>query len=229
MKQNIIKSVVVILALGMAVECVASEVAGDHLVPMKENFGSSARYEQLWRQKLLVTSGEVARFVGLPGTSGVETAISVYRSADKKGSLPGNYWVTATQASERLWDCIEPGAKAKTDPKTISIARCDAPITESTALSVHRLWLSMLSQSHPQRNSKEIILDSSREVFSATDNNNRVLTAQLLNAPGKNTKKLVNIALSLLEYCGVPIEQRAVVARNVEKQAVFLLKRLGSP
>jgi hypothetical protein len=225
MKQYVVKSIAVIFALGVAMECMGSESEVDHLVPIKEQFGSSARYDRLWRQKLLVTSGEVARFVGLPGTSGVETAVSVYRFADRKESLPGNYWVTATQASQRLWDSIDQ-AKVKTKAKRISIVRCDAPLTESTALSIHRLWVSMLAQSRPQTNRNEIILDSSREIFSATDDHNRVLMAQVLSAPGRNTKKLIDIALSLLEYCGVPVEQRALVARKIEKQALLLSKQL---
>jgi hypothetical protein len=226
MKRLFLTRIVLTLYLGLTLNCRASS-QDDHLVPMAKAAESSARYQQLWRQKLLVTSGEVARFVGLPGNSGLETAVSVYRASGKKGSLPGNYWVTATQASQRLWNCVVPGAKGRIDANMIRIVRCDAPITESTAIAVHKSWLAMLSHARPQTNSNEILVDSSREIFSAVDDRNRVLEAQLPGAPGKSTMMLINMALSLLEYCGAHSDQRASIAGNIEKQAGILVRRVA--
>lgn len=196
----------------------------DHLVPVHEALGSSAAYQQLWQQKLLLTPGETARFVGLPGTTGVETAVSIYQAPGKENSLPGNYWVTATQASDRLWNCVE----GSVDPKTIRVERCDAPIEESIALAIHKLWLAMLSQSRPQQKSNEIVVDSSREIFSATNSNGIVLEGESSTAPKQNTKALVSIAASLMEYCDAPAAKRAELTHNIKKTTSNLLVRVGS-
>lgn len=61
----------------------------DHLVPLKDRHGVLAEYEQAWRQVLLVTPAEVARFVSVPGSANVETVVSVYRAQGKKGLYRG--------------------------------------------------------------------------------------------------------------------------------------------
>lgn len=217
----------VAFCFGKAPDCHASRSSRDYLVPVQKALGLSAAYEELWRQKLLVTPGEIARFVGLPGTVGVETTISVYREPGKEGSLPGNYWVTATQASERLWNCVESGDQGQVDPNTITVKRCDAPVGESTALVMQKIWLAMLSQSRPQRQLHEIPVDSSREIFSAEDSEGRVLQGESSTAPKENTKALISIALSLLEYCGADVLGRATIAADIEKAASNLLERVA--
>jgi hypothetical protein len=147
------------LGLCMTPTCCASGSDEDHLAPVEEALGSRAAYEQLWRGKLLVTPGEVARFVGLPGTVGVETTVSVYQAPGKKDSLAGNYWVTATQASERLWNSVESAAERKIDLETIHVERCDSPIEASTARVVHDLWLAMLARTRPQDANNQIVVD----------------------------------------------------------------------
>jgi|ERR1700674_654716 len=226
MRQSFVAQLAATLCLCMILDCRAFSSAKDHLVPVEKAVGSRAAYERLVEQKLLVTAGDVARFVGFPGTVGVETAVSIYRAPGKKDSLAGNYWITATQASERLWNCIAPDAERKSDPKTIQVVRCDAPIAESTALAAHNVWLAMLSRSRPGRNVNEIVVDSSREIFSATNSSGRMLQGESSTVPKENTKALLNIALSLLEYCGTPVDQRATVGRNIEKAASDLLKRV---
>lgn len=220
-------------ALLMATLCLCTSLSNrasgsdaDHLVPVEKALGTRAAYGELWQQKLLLTPGEVARFVGLPGTVGVETAVSVYRTPGKKDSLAGNYWVTATQASERLWNCVERPGERKVDSNTIHIERCDAPIAKSTAIAVHKVWLAMLSQARPARHSNEIVLDSSREIFSATDSQGNVLQAESSTDPQANSRALIDIALTFLEYCGAPVEQRMSIAHKIEREASNLLKRL---
>jgi hypothetical protein len=197
----------------------------DHLVPINKPIGSSAAYEQLWKQKLLVTPGDIATFVGLPGSSGVETAVSVYRVPGKDGSLPGNYWVTATQSRDRLWNRIGPGG-ATADLTNIDILKCDAPITESAAIAVRKSWLAVLSKTRPQRESNVIRVDSSRELFSVVDDHGTLLEGQNLDDPTANVRGLIDVALSLLEYCGVPADRRPAHARKIEKAASGLLGRI---
>lgn len=228
MRPPFVTQIVLALCIGISPECRASSPEEDHLVPLKEVVGSSAAYQELWQRKLLLTPGETARFVSLPGTVGVETAISVYQAPGKENSLPGNYWVTATQASERLWNSVAPGAENRTDPQTIRVERCDAPIAEATALALHKLWVTMLSQSRPQQKSNEIVVDSSREIFSAANSSGIVLEGESSISPKQNTKALISIAASLLEYCDAPAGKRAELTSNIEKTTSKLLARVAS-
>src|SRR5207237_4910802 len=126
----------------------------------KEANGLSAVYRQVWQRQLLVTPGDVARFVGLPGTGNVETTVSIYRKPGKNNSLPGDYWVAVTQASGSLWRAVE----SKTDPTTIGVQRCDAPIPESIAVAVHKAWLAMLTQPKLRKTSG-LYVHSSQEII----------------------------------------------------------------
>jgi hypothetical protein len=226
MRPPFVTQIVLALCIGISPESRASSPDEDHLVPLKEVLGSSAAYQELWQRKLLLTPGETARFVSLPGTVGVETAISVYQAPGKENALPGAYWVTVTQASERLWNSVAPGAENRTDPQTIGVERCDAPIAEATALALHKVWVTMLSQARPQKRSNEIIVDSSREIFSATNSSEIVLQGESSTAPKQNTKALVSIAASLMDYCEAPVAKRAELMRNIEKATSKLLARV---
>ena len=228
MRPSFVTQTVLALCVGISLECRASRLDEDHLVPVKEAVGSSATYQELWQRKLLLTPGETARFVSLPGTVGVETVISVYRTPGKENSLPGNYWVTVTQASEQLWNCVGPGPEDRVDPQTIRVERCDAPIAEATALALHKVWLTMLSQSRPQRKANEILVDSSREIFSATDPTGMVFQAESSTAPKQNTKALISIAASLMDYCDAPAAKRAELTRKIEETTSKLLARIAS-
>ncbi len=200
---------------------------GDHLVPVPEAYGSAAAYQKLWQAKLLVTPGDVARFVGLPGTVGEETAVSVYQKTNKTGAGTDDYWLTVTQASKRIWDAVPaPGVEKATDPQTIAIQRCDTPLPESTAVAIHKVWLRMLSRTKPERDLENTLVEGSREIFSATDSNGVIMRGQRSSDPKKDTLALVALATSLMEYCSAPVSERPEQARKIEKDASALLKRL---
>jgi hypothetical protein len=93
---------------------------------------------------------------------------------------------------------------------------------------MHKTWLAMLSQSRPQRNSRKIPVDSSREIFSAVNSEGRVLQGESSNTPKENTRALLNIALSLLQYCGADTAERATIVTDIEKTASDLLGRVAS-
>lgn len=93
--------------------------------------GSLEAYRTFWQKKLLVTPGDVARFVWLPGLTGEESSMSIYR-ANKAGE-PNHYVVTGTYASKRLWSYFTPGAR---------LGRADsAPLGEVTLRFLKRVRL----------------------------------------------------------------------------------------
>jgi hypothetical protein len=224
MRPSFITQIVLALCVGISLDCRASRPDEDHLVPLKEAYGLSAVYHQVWERQLLVTPGNVARFVSLPGTGDVETAISIYRKSGENGSLRGSdYWVTVTQASESLWRAVE----SKTDPTTIRVQRCDTPISESTAVAVHKAWMAMLAQTKAQQKSG-ISVDSSQEIFSAAKPDGAILEAESPLTPKQNTKALIDIALSFMEYCDAPVAKRAQITSKIEKAVSKLLARVES-
>jgi hypothetical protein len=210
------------LLSGLASHSSGARTTWDYLVPVEKETGSGAAYEKVWREKLLVTNGELARFVGLPGNVGEETSVSVYRRTGQSGD--GQYWLTATQASKRLWDAIE----GTLDAKAVGVQRCDAPLPESTALAIHRVWIAMLSQVRPEPKSEQsIAVDTSTEIFSAAGSDGRLLQGQLSSEPGKNSSALLQLAFSLMKYCDVPQSERANKAREIEREATDLLNRVS--
>lgn len=220
---------VVTVSLGVSHRSVcAAQLSEDHLIPADDFLANESRkeYRKLWEQKLLVTPGDTARFIGLPGTFGEETAVSVYQ-ASKDGGMPGGYWVTATQATTSLWNHLQgPGGKPTMDARAIPIQRCDAPLPESTACTVRDVWRALLLQTRPEPDSGTIGLDGSTEIVSATTSTGATLRARVPDEPGSNTLALVNIANSLMRYCDIPAAERPELARQIEKAATELLMRI---
>ena len=125
----------------------APKSENDHLVPIPKYSGAPGIYRKLCYDKLFVTPSETARFMQLPGSLEVETAVSLYRDSRKIDGLPGGYWLTLTQPSTPLFGSVPyVDVKKPVDLKTIQIRRCDAPLRESAALAVHDLWMKMLKQ-----------------------------------------------------------------------------------
>jgi hypothetical protein len=216
-----------VLLLGvLGSQAVAGSFAGDHLIPLKKPFdarGPELAYRTLWQRKLLVTGGEVARSVHLPGNVGVETVVSVYRGDSERGA---GYYVTATQASRSLWDCVAPDAKKPVNADSIRIVRADAPLPTSTAVIVGKVWVAMLRRTREGRKADKIWLDSSKEIFSAVAPDGRMLLGELRGLGERRTSALSNLAGSLFQYCGAPVSQRPQIARSIEEAAAALLKEI---
>jgi hypothetical protein len=187
-----------------------------------EQDGLGATYRKLYEQKLLVTSGDVARYVFLPGLKGEEKSVSVYRAASKKGGMPGDYWVTATKSSGTLWSCVPETEDPVDDLRTIRIQRRDAPLPESTALAIHKLWLAKLAGTRPPPGN-EIQGDSDTMIFSATNSAGVVLRAEAHDLQ-KNNLALIGPGETLVEYCTMSASVRTQVARKIEKWALRLAK-----
>lgn len=209
----------------------------DHLIPVYsyyfEKVGPGAEYRRLWEKKLFVSNGKVARSVYLPADSGTEAVVSIDQQRNKQGSLPGGYWVTTTQPSKQLWSFIPTGEekltnKAVADPNEIQVRRCDAPLTESTALAVRRVWLEMLHQTRSLPSEQKSV-DSSTEIFSAVDSDGTLLQGQIPIGAKQNTLALFDIANMLAEYCELSPSERPQMAAKIEKMALDLLSRIVPP
>jgi hypothetical protein len=207
---------------------VAAAQTNDHLVPVIRYLGSAALYRKLWEQKLFVTPGDIARYVQLPGAAGREVAVSLYKQSKRGDRLPGDYWATTTQPAVPLSECIPAaGVDKPIDAQIVEIRRWDAPLPESTALAIHKLWLAMLSGIGPEPEPDVIPVDSSTEIFFATDAKGRVLEAQTPVNPKEHTLGLVKIGNLLIDYCSASASARAKLASDIEKEALALLNRVS--
>jgi hypothetical protein len=229
LKQILVSSILIAIAWSNARDNLsAAALANDYLGPVDRTFEQNelgAAYRRLYEKKLLRTPGDVARFIFLPVLNGEERVASVYHSLDKKSALPGGYWVTATQSSMSLWDCVKPGVTAAIDPRTIRVRRRDAPLPESTARALHEVWLAMLTATRSMP-TNEIPNESDTMIFSATNADGTILRAQAYGFSDKN-RALIELGDGLVQYCDVPASDRLEVARKIEKAAVALLKRIS--
>lgn len=205
-----------------------SDTTPDHLIAVEKEFGQGAVYQKLWQQKLLVTPGDVAQFVHLPGNVGEEAAVSIYRNLSRKNGKYGGYWLTVTQASDWLWKCVPGAVEHPIDPRAVAVRRCDIPLPESTALVVRKVWLAMLLAVRPYPASDATSLDRSSEIFFATNSDGSVLRGQIpARSLTKNNSALFHIANLLAGYCDVPASQHAKYAREIEDAASTLLKKVA--
>jgi hypothetical protein len=137
-------------------ECLARE--GARSIIDRE---SRPRYEA----KLCVTPDEVARYVFLTNAyyDGDHSA-AVYRAPGKKGSLPGDYWITATVAA----------VSTRGPRRNVSVRRYDVPLPQSVASALHELWVTTLEQTPTD---EDAIPEAPTEIFSAMKNNGGRLRA----------------------------------------------------
>ncbi len=212
----------------------AAPLGNDHLVPLSEyrfQRGPGAEYRKLWQRKLLVTPGNVARFAHIPGFAQPEVVVCVDKRPNQKEGLPGGYWVTFTEASESLWNCIPTGDEKFTgrgvaDARAVKVRRCDAPLPETTARTICTLWLKMLTKSTPLPE-RCFGVDSPTENFAAINPDGRLLEAEAPSCESKNTSELIRIGFLLLDYCNADNGKRAELARKIEDRASALLARVS--
>jgi hypothetical protein len=229
------------LCIVAAVFCFGSSSArlaasnDDHLVPLSEyelaGTGSGAQYRRLWQQKLLVTPGNVARFARIPGFAAPEVVVCIDKRSAQRGGLPSGYWVTFTEASESLWNCIPTGDEKFTgrgvaNARAAKVRRCDAPLPETTARTIHTLWLKMLTKATPLPE-RCFGVDSPTENFAAINSDGRLLEAEGPSCESKNTSELIRIGFLLLDYCNIDSGKRPELARKIEDRASALLARVS--
>lgn len=207
---------------------VTAAQTNDHLVPVVKYLGSAPLYRKLWEQKLFITPGDIARYVQLPGATGREVAVSMYKQSKGKNGLAGDYWATATEPSVPLSECVpSAGVEKRIDPQSVEIRRWDAPLPESTAAAIHKLWLAMLSKTGPEPEPDAIPVDSTTEIFFATDAKGKVLEAQTPVSPKEDTVALVKIGNLLIDYCFASVQERDKLSSEIEREALALLNHIA--
>jgi hypothetical protein len=209
----------------LAFSSASGETADGHLVPVvRDEFWTA--YRKIWELKLLVSSGDIARFVHFPAAADVQSAVAVYQERARAGAMPGDYWVTLTKPSVSLSDfmsreLLNDAARLK----AVTTSRWDAPLPASTAKAINKLWLAMLSQTGPDPNEGRPV-DSSTEIFCAKDETGKLREAQAPKDQTPNTSAAVQIGFMLLDYPVAKKSQRSKLAAEIEKATRDLLERV---
>jgi hypothetical protein len=171
----------------------------------------------LYERKLFLTPDEVARYVFLTNRyDDGDRSAAVYRARRKKGALPGNYWLTATEAADSV----------RGDHRNVRVRRYDTPIPAPTANLVHELWLAVLEQS---RTDEEAIPCAPTEVLYVTTVGGvrlKGVTVRVSVDEESFCFALLNLGQSLIEYAKLPASGRAEAARKIEEESHRLLKRV---
>jgi hypothetical protein len=178
-----------------------------------------ADYVALYEKELFVTPGKMARFVQLPGPIN-QPEISVALDKRSKGS---GYILTATKPTKILAELVPREKNVRLPALLVPVVRKDAPIPKSTALAVHKLWLTMLRRRVPP---KFVIGEGTTEIFSAVGPDGKRLHAALPPGAGKTTLELAKIGFLLFDYCYDPVSERAKKAREIEKKVSSLQRRV---
>jgi hypothetical protein len=167
-----------------------------------------------YERKLFVTPDEVARYMFLTNRyDDGDRSAAVYRAPFKKGALPGDYWLTVTEAATSLTD----------ERRDISVRRTDAPLPSSAAQTLHQLWLAVLKQS---RINKAATPCAPTGVFYVTTKNGARLSAVTVSLDQDSfCVSLMNVGESLVDYAKLPQSKRQQAAAEIEKQARRLLQR----
>jgi hypothetical protein len=189
-------------------------LAGRCLVRQSANATINKEDTYLYEHKLFVTPDEVARYVFLTNRSNDgDRSAAVYRVQQKKGSLPGDFWITATVAA----DSVRNG-----DPN-VPVRRYDAPLPASTASVLHKLWLVVLKQS---RTDDEAISTAPTAVLSVVTDSGARLSAVTTSLDEEfPCLALLRVGQSLIEYAKLPARKRQQASAEIEKEARHLLQR----
>jgi hypothetical protein len=172
----------------------------------------------------LVTPGDLARCVWLPGNVGTEGAVSLFREPRGKSNGKWKYRMTVTQASKPIWESLGKGAGSA--PQQIAIQRFDVLVPETMALAIATLWRTMLKRTSTAPSIQSLALDESTELFSAIVAGHEVVGRLNKNPANKNSLEFLDIANSLLEYFNYSTSEQPKRAEQLRHQALALVDRI---
>jgi len=179
-------------------------------------------YRRLYEKKLFVSKGDMARYLFLPGLFGTEKSVAISCSASQNHGGQNLYAVTSTVASERLWNALQEAYRKKTKIRAITIVRRTAPLPESTAKAIRRLWGAAID-SAIRPPSDDYRLDSSIQIFSTIDSNGKMTRAETYGS-GVRNRMLIDLGERLITYCSLPVSIREQEALKIEARAKSLVK-----
>lgn len=194
----------------------AADLAGRCLVRERNNAMINKEDTYAYKHKLFVTPDGVARYVFLTNRANDgDRSAAVYLTRHKKGSLPGDYWLTATVAADSLREGIQ----------NVRVRRYDAPLPASTANVLHELWLAVLDQS---RTDDEAISTAPTGVLSVVTESGARLNAVTTSLDEEfPCLALLRVGQSLIEYAKLPTSRRMGAAGQIEKESQRLLRRVS--
>jgi hypothetical protein len=169
-----------------------------------------------YERKLFLTPDEMARYVFLTNRRDEgDRSAAVYRTLFRKGSLPGDYWITATVATDSLID--HPSA---------AVRRFDAPLPASVAKVLHELWLAVCRQSHTD---EEALPSAPTGVFSVVAVGGARPTVVVVSLVDERSLclSMLNLGESLIDYAKLPVFRRVDAARKIEKESQRLLAHVS--
>lgn len=169
-----------------------------------------------YERRLFVTPDEVARYVFLTNRrDDGDRSAAVYRVRRKTGSLPGEYWITVTEAPDSL----------RAETRNIRVERHDAPLPASVANALHALWEAVLKGS---RLDDHAIPCAPTAVFSAKITGGARLTGVTVDLPqGSICVALIDLGELLIDYAKLPMSRRLDAASRLEKESQRLLARVS--
>ena len=176
------------------------------------NRESRSRYEA----KLCVTPDDVARYVFLTNRWDYgDRSAAVYRGRRKKGSLPGDYWITATVAED----------STRGHRRNVAVRRYDAPVPDAVANVLHELWVATIEQSPTDEDAKPC---APTGIFSATTKKGARLRAVTVDLPDQDSFciALMNVGGLLVDYAKLPRSKRPQAAAEIERECIRLLSRV---
>jgi hypothetical protein len=168
-----------------------------------------------YERRLFVTPDEVARYVFLTNRpDDGDRSAAVYRMRRKKGSLPGAYWVTVTEAPDSL----------RAETRNMRVERHEAPLPAAAAHALHAVWKAVLKQTPLDEHA---IPCAPTAVFSVKTPGGVRLSAVTVDLPQDSIcVDLITLGESLVNYSKLPVSRQVDAATKIEKESKRLLARL---
>jgi hypothetical protein len=264
-KNQLVKSWMLQCILGMVGAYGGCAQAGEtfHLVPsapiyqgyqppFPEEVATGPIYQAIVEEKILNTSGEVARIFEYSSSLYYDLGMSLRRRID------GIYLLSIRQSKRSFWDPanifanrkgINSGNKAdepffkgeefdlKGDIDSIKIEQCEFEVPALTAVAVHQLWMALLVRTRNPLKSPELAGDDfqvpDRPIFmhptftilSAQDETGTVRSGMIpLGSQDRIRIRLHKLINQLLSCCDKPAKKRARRLAAVEVEAKSLTK-----
>ncbi len=197
-----------------------------HLIPVEPIFDVNGPYAgiyaKLCEEKLFAGPNWVVRY---HSTSNVELGISITKRQD------GKFWVTVKQAKPPLASIL-PLAKSqqwnlKSALKTIEFHQAHAEVPETTVASIHRYWLSLLSEVRPSEQTSPPRVVSNRVTLFAKAASGKSVDGQLPAYADKDLRiyAVEDIVDDLVKICAEPEKTHDSLFKKIDQKVLQATNR----